>query len=186
MRRTIATLAVGTLGAALLAPSAATARQADPGLSPSATRALSAGLQLSGKAAGAKAPTGVNPYLALLPDPTKADYAGWRAEMSKKAAQRAKQRAQRRAAAATPILVDEDEPAGTRGSNDSVATAQQVEGFGTAKGRNSRARLLGALNPEQVSTVAIAPSAEDDGAIPLARDTGIGPAQRGITTSGQV
>ena len=37
-----------------------------------------------------------------------------------------------------------------RGSNDSPATAQPVAGFGTGRGQNPRARLLGTLSPEEV------------------------------------
>jgi hypothetical protein len=188
MRRTIASIAVAGVVGALIAPGAAPAKP-DTGGSPDVSRtALMAGLQLADKKATAKAPTGANPFLALLPDPASADYSGWRQHLEAKAKQRATLKAQQRALAVvpSPILVDEDEPDGTRGSNETPATAQPAPAFGTAAAKNPRARVLGTLDNEVVSATALAPNTEDDGAIPLARDTGISALRRGITTTGTI
>lgn len=130
-------------------------------------RALEAGVQVAPKAPPGRAPAGPNPYLAWGVDPATADYAGWRRELEARAAARA---AERPRAAVDPVLVDEDEPAGIRGSNDTPATAEVVDGFGTAQDRNPRARVLGELSPEVVPVQAVDPTPEDDGAIPLAGD----------------
>jgi hypothetical protein len=189
MRRTIASLAVAFVVGALVAPGAAPA-QPDAGGEPASvdSKALRAGLQVADKkATTTKAPTGANPYLSLLADPAKADYTGWRQYLEAQGRQRAALKAQQRALAApTPLLVDEEEPAGTRGSNDTPATGQRVPAFGTAAGKNPRARVLGTLNPEEVETEAVPANAEDDGSIPLAGDTGISETRRGITTSAEI
>ena len=190
MRRSIALLAAGgLLAAVVVTPAAATARQGDRAAA--ARHALSIGAQVAKKTTkpGAR-PSGPNPYLALVPDPSAIDTAGWRQFMAAKAGQKALQRQQLRsgqiARLAPPLVVDEDEPAGVRGSNDSPATAQPVAGFGTAAGRNPRARLLGTLSPEELVAEEVAPNAEDDGSIPLAGDTGIGTDRDGITTSAEI
>ncbi len=83
----------------------------------------------------------------------------------------------------SPILVDEDEPAGTSGSNDTLDTAQPIDGFGTRQNQNPRLRILGTLSPLEVVAEPVAPNVEDDGSIPLAGETGIGLSRAGITTS---
>ncbi len=195
MRLKVAVLAAGGLAVVLMTPGIAPAGPGDAGLDPDDRKALSLGLQTAAKAgADGNAPTGANPYLALLPDPSKADYATWRSWLTatgerraaRQAQQRGQQRGQQRAAAPAPLLVDEDEPSGTSGSNDNPAAAQLVQGFGTAAGSNRRARVLGTLSPERVRLSTVAPNVEDDGAIPLARDTGISTIRRGIATSGQI
>ncbi|HET6533474.1 MAG TPA: PPC domain-containing protein [Actinoplanes sp.] len=191
MRRSIATAAAVVLGVALTPGAApAVAAPADPGVSAAEQAKLDAGISLADKAAPGTKPAGPNPYLANVPDVTKADYAGWAAYMAKqsaaKASARLKAQARNRVAVASPILVDEDEPDGTRGSNDNPASAQLIRGFGTGANQNHRARVLGTLDPEPVTVTAIAPNAEDDGAIPLARDTEVGTRRTGVSTTGTV
>lgn len=176
------------LGLVALTPGAAPAapHTTDPGLSPADQAALTAGLPVADKAAPGARPAGPNPYLALVPDASKADYSGWAAYLSRQATAKASARLKARAAApapASPLLADEDEPDGTRGANDDPAAAQLIKGFGTAAGQNTKLRILGDLDPEPVSAVAVPANAEDDGAIPLAGDTGIGTSRGGITTS---
>jgi hypothetical protein len=186
MRRTIALIAGSALVVAMLpVQPASAARQGDPGPSAAERAALSAGSQVAPKQIKAGTPAGVNPYLALVPDPTKVDYAAWQKWMKAQGQARATQKAAQRRLAASPILVDEQEPSGP-GSNDSPATAQPVPGFGTRNKQNNRARILGALTPEVVSATAVTPNVEDDGAIPLARDTGIQGLRNGITTTGTI
>ncbi|SDY58774.1 pre-peptidase C-terminal domain-containing protein [Asanoa ishikariensis] len=187
MRRTIALLAGTALVAAMLPASIATAElKNDSGPSGADRALLATGGQVADKAPAGKAPTGVNPYLALVPDPTTIDYAAWKQVAEKQGAAREQKRALRKAVAVSPVLVDEDEPDGTQGSNDSPAIAQPVSGFGTKGKQNPRARILGSLDNETVTRTALTPNTEDDGAIPLARDTGIQGTRNGITTSGTI
>jgi hypothetical protein len=193
MRRILAVVGACVLGLAAFAPgaSAAAPGTADPGLSAADRAAPSAGMPPAAKPAPGAAPRGPNPFLALLPDPSKADYAGWSAWLKQRAPQLAKARLQQkqsspRALVSTPIVVDEDEPAGGLGSNDKPASAEIVAGFGTAAGKNPAMRVLGGLSLESVTADEVDPNTEDDGAIPLAGDTGIGTLHDGIVTAGVI
>jgi hypothetical protein len=191
MRRSIAMLGVSVLVGALVVPGAAPASPTAGDPAQIKREALKDGFQIAAKTGSAtKAPSGPNPYLALLADPATADYSGWNKWLAGRGAERAaamaQQRASLRAAVAPPLEVVEQEPAGTNGANDSRATGEQIRRFGTAKGKNPKAHVTGTLSPEAVETVAIPPNAEDDGAIPLAVDTGISPTVGGITTTGTV
>jgi hypothetical protein len=188
MRRSIAMVAACLLAAVTLAPGGAAAR-AKPDVD--ARKALANGFQVAPKSTAKSRtpnakPAGANPYLALLPDPAAADLSGWDRYLAAKGKERARTKPQQNALAVAPILVDEDEPAGIRGSNDTPANAQRVAGFGTGAGQNPKARVLGALSPEPVSADEVDPNAEDDGSIPLAGETGIGETRDGITTSAVV
>jgi hypothetical protein len=192
MRRTVATVGALVLGLAALAPGAAVAAPgtAAPGSDAAARAALTAGVPLADKAPPGTRPRGPNPFLAFLADPSTADYSGWASWLDKtapaeaQARQRLKKSA--RAVAASPLLADEDEPPGGRGANDSPAAGQLVRGFGTAAGQNPKLRVLGALSPETVSYSTLSPNFEDDGAIPLAGDTGIGVVRDAAETSGVI
>jgi hypothetical protein len=187
MRRTIALFAGTALVAAMLPAAVATADpKNDPGLSNADRATLAAGGQVATKAPAGKTPAGVNPYLALVPDPAKIDYAAWREIADKQGAAREQKRALRKAVTVSPILVDEDEIDGSQGGNDSPALAQPVPGFGTKGKQNPRARILGSLDNEAVSRTAVTPKAEDDGAIPLAADTGIQTIRNGITVTSTI
>jgi hypothetical protein len=188
MRRSIATVGALVLGLVALTPGAAPAAPQgdDPGVSAADRAALSAGIPLGVKGATSAKPAGANPFLSLLEDPSKADYSGWTKYVAKQATQKAAARARLRAVTTSPLLVDEDEPAGTRGSNENPASAQLIKGFGTGAKENPKARVLGALNPEVQVPLGITPNTEDDGSIPLARPTGIGTNISGITTTGTI
>ncbi|MGZ5399157.1 MAG: hypothetical protein ACXWDM_04030, partial [Nocardioides sp.] len=135
-------------------------------------------------------PKGANPYLALLPHPERVDFAAWAAYLDRIAERRDARRQQIAARAGAqqrrpqPILVDEREPEGERGSNDTIQTAQRIQRFGTA--RNPRARILGSLENEVIPLEPQDPNEEDDGSIPLARDTGVGTVRAGFSTTGTV
>src|SRR6188768_3099675 len=65
---------------------------------------------------------GANPFISLLSDPSASDYAYWKSAMRQQSAKRAAKRAaERRALAPEPLLVDEAEPDGVRGGNDTPA-----------------------------------------------------------------
>lgn len=177
------------LGFVALTPAAAAtaAPAGDPAASAADWAALAAGLPVAPKAKAGTKPRGPNPYLAMLPDPTKADYSSWSAYLGKQAAGRAQLRARSlNSVAVPPVLVDEDEPVGTRGANDDPASGQLIREFGTAAGKNPKLRILGGLAPETTIPASRAPFEEDDGSIPLAGDTGIGPNRSGLRVSGAV
>jgi hypothetical protein len=114
------------------------------------------------------------------------DYKGWKSWMDGQSAARSAQRAATARVATSPILVDEDEPDGTQGSNDAPATAQPVAGFGTRSKQNNRARILGSLDNEAVTPTALTPNTEPDDSIAQARDTGVQNTRSGITTTGTI
>jgi hypothetical protein len=121
--------------------------------------------------AGQAPPVGANPYTSLLPDPGAVDWAYWQ----EVARARGEARAAQQAAAATtpPLVYTEVEPPTVQGQNDTQATAEFVDGFGTGGRRhNPAAQLVGTLSSTVPATVV--PSVEDDGAIPLANVTGLG------------
>src|SRR5690606_27985857 len=97
-----------------------------------------------------------------------------------------KGRLEARAGLPAPAKVQENEPNGQQGANDTLAKAQRIADFGSARRDNPRARVTGSLAPQDLRFEDLAPSEEDDGAIPLARDTGIGPDRTGIRTTGKV
>ncbi len=184
----IALLAGAGMIAAALAPVAAAPQRGSDGVTPHERAALSVGLQTADKGNAGKTlrPSGANPQLALVPDPSVIDYAGWKRYLAAKGEQRQARLENKMTALAPPLVVDEDEPAGTRGSNDSTATAQPVPGFGTAAHRNPRARVLGDLSNQEVSSDTVPANTEDDGSIPLAGDTGITGSGEGINTTATI
>ncbi len=137
--------------------------------------------------AAVKAPRGPNPYLALLPDPSKADYAGWRAYMQEKAAGRAAVLARRQRAAGLVAALDvRERERHARGLNDRRATAQRIAGFGTGPDQHFRTHIAGRLSPEVVPARRVKSSREDDGSIRQARATGLPALGKGIRTNGRI
>lgn len=121
---------------------------------------------------------GFDPRLALLPVGGRSaiDTAirNARADADRAArgrARAARMTAQRSLAATAPMTYAEKEPAGVLGQNDAAATAEQLGGFGTGRGENPKAVVTGDL---AAGDVPVLPQAdEDNGAIPLAVDTGL-------------
>ena len=181
MRRHLVTVATAVLVAAVLTPigQSASAAPAPDALARAVQRQLAAGIQVAPKAApGAKALTaGVNPFLALVPDPTVVDYSRWnniaRTQGQARANKMLTQQSLSAAAALPPFIHDEAEPAGVFGANDTHETAELINGFGTGKNLNNRVRVLGQFSPQTVFVSSISAFAEDDGSIPLAGDPGI-------------
>jgi len=184
-------LAVSALAAALVAPPA----HADPAgtrITPEdkaagIARQLAAGVQVAPKGSAGKALPS-DPARGLVPDLSKVDFTKVQQQLAQKASARKAQRNKqlKAAAPASPLLHDEREPAGIRGSNETPATAERITGFGVGRGKNAKARILGQLSPEAVTTAALAPVPEDNGSIPLAGATGIATSRKGVTTSGTV
>ena len=142
----------------------------------------------AGKKAGAfsNAGKGANPLIALLPDPSKADYAYWKSALKQQSARRAAKRAAvPKALAPEPLLVDEEEPEDFRGSNDTLATAQRIPAFGSASDRRLAARILGTLAPAVVAEPFVA-KAEDNGSIPLTDETGLSGSGSSTTTEATI
>jgi hypothetical protein len=196
MRRSIAAAGAIVLGLALTQGVAhAAPSKAGPGPNGAQKASLAAGVGVAAKAAPGGKPAGANPYLALVPDATKVDYAGWTKYLKNQAGAAAAARLKSLAAskspalkvaAALPAVVDEAEPDGTLGSNDTVGTAQLIPEFGTAAKLSPKIRILGSLDNESISVSSISPGTEDDGAIPLASDTGISTFRSGATTTGVI
>ena len=148
--------AVSVSAAAALILALAPATWADPGhvdVTPEQQRALDAGIQIAPKGVTAKAARNApNPYLANLPTLKGVDYSGWKQRLAQQGKQRAKSsklaanraRAIGRAPAA-PFVYDEQEPAGSNGSNDSRVNAERIRGFGTGRRENPRVRILGSI-----------------------------------------
>jgi hypothetical protein len=203
MRRSIATVSAAVLGLALLTPGAARATAPHPGSGlglsaaeraalaaghgsgPSAAEraALAAGPDAVPKAPPGTKPAGPNPFLADLPAGAHPDYAGWARYLKSQSSAKLKSRlnATKSLTAAAPpaVVVDEDEIDGTSGANDIPVNAQRVTGFGTGAKQFSRIRVLGSLDNETVTTPGVPAAPEDDGAIPLAGDTGVGDVRNG-------
>jgi hypothetical protein len=202
MRRSLATIAAALLGLALLTPGAAQAAPAagkptggGEDLTPAQRTAITTGIGLAPKAKPGTKPKGPNPFLAQVPDATKVDYAGWTAYLKSQAKAKAALRsatlkatdpALATLAAAPAVVVDEDEFDGTSGANDRPALAQRVPYFGTATGQYPKIRVLGSLDHETVNPTSIGAPPEDDGAIPLAGETGVGTTLKGVRIQSQI
>ena len=147
--------------------------------------ALDLGIQLAPKSSiGARsAPSSPNPFLANLHDIADADYFSWiermkaqeEARMTSPVHKEARRQAFGVSAAALPpaVVHDEQEPAGSSGSNDTAPDAEPVDVFGTATAKSPRVRILGQLANLGGPTPRTITTAEDQGAIPLATDTAI-------------
>jgi hypothetical protein len=144
------------------------------------------GTAQKGTAGAAKA----DPMLGMLTDPSQADMSYWNSRLDSLSRTRSKNRAasavaaRAKAAASDPLLVDEQEPATIRGGNDTTANAQRIPPFGTAAGKRPAARILGTLAPAAF-TDTFGPVPEDNGAIPLAGETGVTSGSQ-VKTSGTI
>ncbi len=185
------TLAAAASIAGLAGVPAAAEPATDPLTGPQET-ALGSGVQLAPKGTTGKrvAAAAANPYLANLPDARAADYSGWRTRMGEQGRQRAASGAVTAAkrtavgrALASPIVHDEEEPAGTAGSNDSQANAEPVAGFGTGPRESNRARVLGELADLAPIPSSRVPGKEDNGQLSSATATTIN-GSGAITTTG--
>ncbi|HET6295560.1 MAG TPA: PPC domain-containing protein [Kribbella sp.] len=199
-RALVGVASIALLGAASAQSTAAVRFNDQP--SPREKQLMQAGVQLAPKST--KAPTSAvngktyaapNPMLANTPDATTVDWAYWHSRLAAKGKLRAAEiTAQQKAAAdnkaaaralPSPLLHDELEPATLGGTNDSLAAAERINGFGTANKENPRLRILGTLPDLTPSAVVIPVGTEDNGSLPLATDTGIGTGSRqAVETTG--
>ncbi len=119
-------------------------------------------------------PHGPNPMRSLVPNDRKVDWGGWRraeAQLSKTRAAKIRGLAKPKGLAVAPRYVREDEPAGTRGSNDSFRTAQNIPSFGTARGRYPAITVLGRLSAAPAAPVQdVAPAPEPNDSLETAYD----------------
>jgi hypothetical protein len=78
----------------------------------------------------------------------------------------------------------EREPVTVRGRNDT--RPEFISGVGSGRHETGTFTINGTLASEAPVPVPLAPPAEDDGAIPLATDTGVSAQHRAVTTSGTI
>jgi hypothetical protein len=135
-------------------------------------------------------PFGPDPRKALVPDARKVDWGGWkRAEalLAKKRAAAAKADAKAKGRLVTPRYVREDEPAGTRGSNDTFRNAQGIAVFGSGAGRSSAVTVLGRLSPGPAAYAEdVPPAPEPNDAPENAYDLGVSRVRGGAHTTGTI
>ncbi|GAB6898896.1 PPC domain-containing protein [Kineosporia succinea] len=171
-----AALGVTAVVAALLAaPLSSPAHGAidEPEVTRAEQVALDAGLSVAPKAAFGTRPKGVNPYLATVEDESEVDYAGWANYLRAQSDQR-----QRRLSGTRTVT--EGEAADRHGANETPASAQRITGF------DSAVRIAGSLSNEPAEPAGRPATAEDDGSITLAGDTGIGGGTRSVKVSATI
>ena len=135
-------------------------------------------------------PQEVSPYLGLVPDPAKVNWARWQSRTRQAGRVRAAHLANRMiesvgSQAVEPVFVEELEPDQSLGGDDRTNTAQGLPRFGLAPGRVPSARVLGTL-ANGPTPISFAPAHEDDGSIPKATDTGLTRAQSRTRTTGRI
>lgn len=178
----------------LALPISGTQAQSSTTIADATEKQVALGIQVARKASrsaaarSANAVSGPNPFLSEVIDPTKVDFFGWRVAVESQAvaAQKARNAAQGdpRANAPQPVLVDELEPDNISGLNDTLASGQLVNGFGT--NANPRARVLGTLAPPRSVSTDTPTFTEDDGSIPLANQSGVAISFGAMQTSGTI
>ena len=111
---------------------------------------------------------------------------GGQAAKRASSARLARVQAQADPGARTPAVVhDEEEPAGTAGSNDTAAAAERIRIFGTRPSQNHRLRVLGELADLSGYVDTLPRPPEDNGSIPLSSPSGIS-GQGAITTNARL
>ncbi|NOX44015.1 MAG: hypothetical protein GXP19_09825, partial [Gammaproteobacteria bacterium] len=178
---------------AIVLPITGTQAEVSLKLKEAAQRQVMLGIQAAPKTSGtagvllsSKVLSGPNPFLSQVVDPTKVDYHGWRVAIESQAlvAQKARNAAQGnlKAHAPQPLLVDEREPDELSGLNDSISSGELINGFSVDT--NPRARILGTLAPPRSVSTNFSTFAEDDGAIPLANQSGVAASFGAMQTNG--
>ena len=129
---------------------------------------------------------GTNPFLSQVIDPTKVDFFGWRVAVEAKAhsAQKIRNTLQNNHLTQTlqPLLANELESEALSGLNDTLTTGEPINGFGI--NANPKAQVLGTLAPPRNVPTNFPTFTEDDGAIPLANQSGVATNFGAMRTSG--
>ncbi|MDR7274956.1 PPC domain-containing protein [Catenuloplanes atrovinosus] len=175
LRKTAPPLLVLALAVTVAAPAPAQAEPPAPGKNLTATGA-NPYLSIGGKTPlGARGASGLT--FGLDGRVTSTEVAAWQRVMATGTT----------AAGARPGgggAYSEREPATVRGRNDT--RPEFIRGVGSGRHESGSFTIGGTLASEVPPRVPLAPPAEDDGAIPLATDTGIAAQQRAVTTSGTI
>ena len=116
-----------------------------------------------------RTPRWPNPILSFLPAGADIDWDYWNAKMRRDGRRRA---AERYAAGRVLPEIMEEEPSGVRGWNDTHAQAEWIAGFGSRL--MNEVGVSGELSAEAPLDLGFfSEETEDDGAIPMARPTGL-------------
>jgi hypothetical protein len=167
---------LGTAGSAAAEDASAKAGSAAAaaGLSPLERIALPMGLQVAGKHAkrpkqqvGGTRLNAPNPYLSLVPDPSRVDFAYWAGAAGREAGRRVQGRTP------APAAYQEKEPRGGIGANDTRRTAEPISGFGHGDDQRPAVRIAGRLAPPSGIVTRRIQTREDQGSIRQAKRTRI-------------
>nr|WSY57001.1 PPC domain-containing protein [Streptomyces sp. NBC_00886] len=136
---------------------------------------------------GAASPGGLtfDPALALLPAEAQHKVNFLQADVDRGARGRIRAAQRNTARAATATAYTEKESAGTLGANDTVPTAERIAGFGTGDHQNSAVGITGDL-ADDPNIPTLPAGSEDNGAIPLAFDTGLSGTRQALKTTGAI
>ncbi len=144
---------------------------------------------------GHEVTNGPDPRLAITPDRRLRDVAGWaRQQASEEAGTDDTTASVSTVRSSTPVRpptgrgrlqVTEAEPAGTRGANDTITTAQRIRGFGTGERSKNAADVTGVQSAAAKPAIEkLPPNTEDDGSFQTARVTGVSAVRGGFGTTG--
>ncbi len=198
---TLTALAVTGPVAAVVTTTTGAQAAPDRGGDPDVTRllALQAGLQVGPKHAtrpqvriAGRTYAAANPYLSQLRGDSSVDYSYWRRRLTAQGRARAAG-AQQGAARSfggpllpvpTPYAYTEQEPEGALGQNDSLATSEHLDRFGTDRAQRA-VKIAGRLSLPSIATTRIT-TREDQGSIRRATRTGVGTRRAGVTVSSRI
>ncbi|MCX4906127.1 hypothetical protein [Streptomyces sp. NBC_00878] len=183
----VVTLLTGATSVAVSPPNAYADEDAIRNQPDRVAQQIADGLQAARE--GAVSPGGLafDPALALLPAEVRRKVNFVQADVDRGARGkiRAAQRDAGRSAGAAAEAYGEKEPAGALGVNDTVPTAEHIAGFGTGGHQNSVVGITGDL-AEDPNIPTLPAGAEDNGAIPLAFDTGLSGTRKALKTTGVI
>lgn len=133
-------------------------------------------------------PISPNPALALLPPGARVDYQGWIAQAAKLSRSRVQSPAHRQSdalGAVDGLTYSEEERSYERGYNETAASAEVIDGFGTGAGEQAAATILGETNPGSTPSYRkVKPNRENDGTFKKARALGVSNRFMGARTTG--
>ena len=153
--------------------------------------AAAAGLQTAAKHTrrptvriGGRRYPAANPSLAQVLDSSTTDWSYWRRLAERQGLQRSKARATAGRAVPTPVAYTEQEPAGSRGGNDTRAGSEHLANVGI--GREFQAvRVQGRLSDSRVR-YSSGRTREEQGSIPRATRTGVDATRSGVVVRSRI